>query len=89
MNEAKVNELIKNRFYSEIYRLVELKIMSINSFLKEHDIDSRNFYKVRKNENLRVPASWIYFLCKDFEILTDTIIIGDLRNTAKSLQINN
>ena len=91
MNESKVNEEIKVRFYNEVYRLVKEKKTSINSFLIEHEIDSRNFYKTRKSGNLRVPASWIYFLCKDFSISTDKIIIGDYRNSAKSMQtkINN
>ena len=86
MKESKVNSDIKERFFKEVYRLVEIKAMSINSFLKEHEIDSRNFYKVRKSENLKVPASWIYFLCKDFNIISDEIILGNYRNTAKTLQ---
>lgn len=77
MTENKINEDIKTRFFKEIERLILIKKMdSVNKFLQDHEIDSRNFYKVRRNCNLKLPALWIYFLCTDYSISSDKIVIG-------------
>ena len=77
MTESKINEDIKQRFFQEIERLITIKEMpSVNQFLKAHEIDSRNFYKTKMKENLKVPALWIYYICMDYSVSSDKIIIG-------------
>ncbi len=75
---AYIRTEINKRFFQAIDFVVSSKIIRGEAtFCNEHNIDRRNFLKVRQNLSIqRVRIEWIYYLVTDFNISADWIFTG-------------
>lgn len=72
------NEYIEltNRFFEALKALKQRDdIRGMGTFIREHEIDKRNFYKV-KDFSIRSKLEWLKYLFKNYNVPAQWLLTG-------------
>ena len=67
---------LTERFFSALETLIQQnRIRGFGTFINEHGIDRRNFYKA-KDFSLRIKPEWLVYLVRDYNVSAEWLMMG-------------